>query len=142
MLNQVQLIGNVGHDLEVRSTPHGTAVTSFSVATNQRYRDGNGERQNRTEWHRVVLWGKAADNASQVLVRGSMVYVEGRLQTRSWEDRESGEKRYRSEVVGLRWRVLGQRRNGAGGEAGAEEDPDGGTEAEALEAPEDDDIPF
>ena len=138
MLNKVQLIGNVGHDLELRTTPGGKVLTSFSLATNQRYRDRDGERQTRTDWHRVVFWGAAAVNAGKILGTGSLVYVEGRLQTRSWEDKASGEKRYRTEVVGLRWQVLGPRRNGSG----VEDEPEGGTEAEAVEGPEDDDIPF
>jgi single-strand DNA-binding protein len=108
MLNKVQLIGNVGHDLEVRSTPTGVVVTSFNLATNRRYRDASGERQTETAWHRVVLWGKSAHNAGEILRKGSLVYVEGRLKTRSWEDRDSGATRYRTEVVGLRWQLLGQ----------------------------------
>ncbi|MEW6750554.1 MAG: single-stranded DNA-binding protein [Candidatus Latescibacterota bacterium] len=97
-VNKVILIGNLGADPELRRTPDGAAVADLRLATNEVWTDRNGERQERTEWHRVVVWRKQAEFAKQYLRKGSKVYVEGRLQTRSWED-QSGQKRYITEVV-------------------------------------------
>jgi single-strand DNA-binding protein len=97
MVNKVILIGNLGRDPELRHTQSGQSVCNFSVATSERWTDANGERQERTEWVRIVAWGKTADACSQYLVKGKRVYVEGRLQTREWD--KDGEKRYQTEVV-------------------------------------------
>ena len=86
MLNKVQLIGHVGQDPEIRETPQGTKVADLRLATSRYWRDGEGNRQEETEWHRVVFWGKTAENVATVLAKGRLVYVEGRIQTRSWED--------------------------------------------------------
>ena len=104
MLNKVQLIGHVGHDLEIRETPQGTKVADLRLATTRYWRDGEGNRQEETEWHRVVFWGKSAENVASVLAKGRLVYIEGRLQTRSWED-ESG-KHFRTEIVAETWQAL------------------------------------
>lgn len=104
MLNKVQLIGHVGHDPELRSTPKRTSVASMSVATTRAWKGEGGKREEQTEWHRVVFWGKAAENAAKVLAKGRLVYVEGRLCTRTWED-EAG-KHSRTEVVAETWQVL------------------------------------
>ncbi len=104
MLNRVQLIGHVGQDPEIRETPLGTKVTDLRLATSRFWRDGEGNRQEETEWHRVVFWGKNAENVATVLARGRLVYVEGRLQTRSWED-EAG-KHFRTEVIAEAWQAL------------------------------------
>jgi single-strand DNA-binding protein len=106
MLNRVQLIGHVGTEVEVRFTPQGTKVADLRLATSRFWRDGEGNRQEETEWHRVVLWAKSAENAASVLAKGRLVYVEGRLQTRSWED-ESG-KHFRTEIVADNWLALGR----------------------------------
>ena len=97
MLNKVQLIGHVGQDPEVRATPQGTKVADLRLATTRYWRDDEVNRQEETEWHRVVFWGKTAENVASVLAKGRLVYVEGRIQTRSWED-ESG-KHFRTEVI-------------------------------------------
>ena len=139
MVNKVILIGNLGRDPEVRSTPSGQPVASFSLATNRRWRDRDGNRQEQTEWHNIVCWGRQAEIAGQYLTKGKQIYVEGRLQTRSWEDRQSGEKRYRTEIVCDNFQMLGSRSgfdDGPGGPAGGY-----GQEADAGQ-PDDDDIPF
>lgn len=107
-LNKVMLIGNLGRDPELRSTPGGTQVANFSLATTENFTDRGGNRQERTEWHRVVLWGKLAEIAGQYLSKGRQVYIEGRLQTREWEDKQ-GQKRQTTEVVGTTMVMLGGR---------------------------------
>lgn len=114
MVNKVILIGNLGRDPEVRSTPSGQPVATLSVATSHKWSDKNGDRQERTEWHTVVIWGRGAEIAGQYLTRGRQVYIEGRLQTRSWEDKTSGEKRYKTEIVCDEFKMLGNR--GGGGD--------------------------
>src|SRR5262245_4547526 len=109
MVNKVILIGNLGRDPEVRSTPSGQPVASFSLATSRRWRDKNGQRQEQTEWHNIVVWGKQAEIAGQYLTKGKQIYLEGRLQTRSWDDKQSGEKKYRTEVVCDNFQMLGSR---------------------------------
>lgn len=97
-VNKVILIGNIGSDPEVKTTPSGVQVANFSLATTESWTDKAGERQERAEWHRLVLWRKLAEIAGQYLNKGSKIYIEGKLQTRSWED-QSGQKRYTTEVV-------------------------------------------
>jgi len=97
-VNKVILIGNLGRDPEVRYTPSGSAVANFTVATNEAWTDKGGQKQERTEWHRVVVWGKAAENCGEYLSKGRSVYVEGRLQTREWTNKE-GAKQYTTEIV-------------------------------------------
>ena len=155
MVNKVILVGNLGRDPEVRSTPSGQPVATFTLATSRRWRDKNGQKQEQTEWHTVVCWGKQAEIAGQYLTKGKQVYVEGRLQTRSWDDRNSGEKRYKTEVVCDTFQMLGQRggdfeSHGAGGGYGAspsQSQPSGGGTPSYDEGgyggePEEDDIPF
>jgi single-strand DNA-binding protein len=147
MVNKVILIGNLGRDPEVRSTPSGQPVASFTLATNRRWRDKNGNRQEETEWHNIVVWGKQAEIAGQYLKKGKQIYLEGRLQTRSWEDRQSGEKKYKTEIVCDNFQMLGQRGDvdsgggapSAGGGAPSYDDQGGGGFGGE---PEDDDIPF
>lgn len=105
-VNKVILIGNLGADPEVRYTSSGGAVGNFSLATNESWTDKNGQKQERTEWHRIVVWGKTAENCGQYLSKGRQVYIEGRLQTRDWMDKE-GNKRYTTEVVAQSVRFLG-----------------------------------
>lgn len=97
-LNKVMLIGNLGQDPEVRFTPAGQAVATFNIATSERWTDKAGQKQEKTEWHRIVVWGKTAENCKEYLSKGRPVFVEGRLQTREWTDKE-GKKRYTTEVV-------------------------------------------
>jgi len=145
-VNKVILIGNLGKDPELRYTPGGAAVVNFPIATNERWKDKNGQPQERTEWHNIVLWGRLAEVANDYLKKGSSVYIEGRLQTRSWEDRD-GNKRYTTEVVGNQMQLLGRGEAVAGGRTPGER-PEGTSEPEIK--PEegkgtdqvDDDLPF
>ena len=109
MVNKVILIGNLGRDPEVRSTQDGQQVANFSIATNRKWKDRQGNRQEQTEWHNIICWGRLAEIAGQYLTRGKKVYIEGRLQTSSWEDKQSGEKKYRAEVVCESMQMLGGR---------------------------------
>ena len=107
-VNKVILIGNAGGDPELRYTPSGAAVTNFNIATNESWTDKSGERQERTEWHRIVVWGRLAEICNQYLRKGSKVYIEGRLQTRSW-DGQDGQKRYTTEIVAREMQMLDSR---------------------------------
>ena len=107
-LNKVILIGNLGQDPEARFTPSGTAVTNLSVATNESWKDQSGEMQDRTEWHRVVMYGRMAETASEYMKKGQMVYVEGRLHTREWED-QNQIKRKTTEIRCDNFTMLGKR---------------------------------
>jgi len=114
-VNKVILIGNLGKDPEVKYTPQGTPVAKIALATNERYKDKNGEWQDRTEWHNVVLWQRLAEIAGEYLKKGGKVYIEGRLQTRSWDDKQTNQKKYMTEVVASDLVLLGGRGEGAGG---------------------------
>ncbi len=116
-LNKVFLIGNLGADPEVRYTSSGSAVANFRIATSEVWNDRNGERQERTEWHRIVVWGKQAEHCGEYLRKGRSVHVEGRIQTREWEDRD-GNKRYTTEIVANSVTFLGSRSDGGGGQGG------------------------
>ena len=124
-VNKVILVGNLGRDPELRYIPSGQAVANFSLATSDRWRDKEGNNQERTEWHRIVVWGKSAENCAQYLQKGRSVYVEGRLQTQEWEDKE-GVKRKTTEVVAQTVQFLGGR-GGAGGGAEPGSGPTGGS---------------
>lgn len=136
-VNKVILIGNLGRDPELRYTQSGSAVTNFTLATNEKWRDKDGNNQERTEWHRVVVWGRAAENCAQYLQKGRSAYVEGRLQTREWEDKE-GNKRQTTEINALTVQFLGGRGGSGGGG-----DPSAGNPGGASGGPPPaDDIPF
>ena len=111
-VNKVILIGNLGRDPEVRYMPSGDAVANISIATTETWKDKNGEKQEQTEWHRVALFGKTAEIAGEYLKKGSQVYIEGRLQTRKWTDKE-GQERYSTEIRADRMQMLGSRSGGA-----------------------------
>ena len=136
-LNKVMIIGNLGRDPEMRFTANGDAMATFSVACNRRYQSRDGDHREETEWVRVVLWRRLAEIAGQYLQRGSQVYIEGRLQTRSWEDQQ-GQTRYMTEVVGQQMQMLGSRGGGgdfSGGGGGSQSPPDdfgGGPDAGDL----------
>lgn len=98
-VNKVILVGNVGKDPEVKYAPSGVAVAKFSLATNEKFKDKSGEWQDRTEWHNVVAWQRLAEIVGEYVRKGTKLYVEGKLQTSSWEDRNSGDKKYRTEIV-------------------------------------------
>ena len=137
-VNKVILVGNLGRDPEVRYTASGTPVANFTMATTERWSDQSGERKERTEWHRIVVWGKQAEIAGEYLRKGRQVYVEGSLQTREWTDRE-GNKRQTTEVRAQRFQMLGGRGDA---EAPAPPEPAATSVAEPDGGFEDDDIPF
>jgi len=112
-VNKVILVGRLGQNPEVRYTPSGAAVANFSVATNESWTDKSGQKQERTEWHRVVVWGKLAELCNQYLAKGRQVYVEGRLQTRQWQDKDNQTK-YTTEIQAQTVQFLGGQERGAG----------------------------
>jgi single-strand DNA-binding protein len=116
-VNKVILVGRLGRDPETRYTGAGQAVANFSVATDETYKDRNGERQKRTEWHKIVVWGKQAEIAQQYLKKGSLIFIEGRIQSREWQDKE-GQKRTSFEIVANNFRMLGGRSDAAAAGAG------------------------
>jgi len=137
-VNKVLLIGNLGKDPEVRFTPGGQAVGRFPVATSEVFNDREGQRQERTEWHNVVVFGKQAETCGQYLAKGRQVYVEGSIRTRQYDDRD-GNKRYITEVIAQRVQFLG----GRGGDAPSRgRDSGAGEDTPPATLPEDDDIPF
>ena len=143
-VNKVILVGHVGRDPEVRFTQGGTAVASFSIATNEAWTSKTGEKQERTEWHKIVIWGKQAQLAGEWIKKGRQLYIEGSLQTRQWEDR-NGQKRSTTEVKAQRFVLLGRGEGGGAGAGGGSVDS-GGADEQTMEegAPtySDDDIPF
>jgi single-strand DNA-binding protein len=142
-VNKVILVGNLGRDAELRYTPGGAAVATLNLATTEVWNDKGGQRQEKTEWHRIVLWGKQAESLQEYLTKGKQIYVEGRLQTRQWDDKD-GNKRYTTEIKADRITLLG----GGGGGRGASMDrsgaatPHAGGDEPAMEPITDDDIPF
>ena len=147
-VNKVILVGNLGRDAELRYTPGGAAVATLNMATTEVWNDKSGQRQEKTEWHRVVLWGKTAESLNEYLTKGKQIYVEGRLQTRQWDDKD-GNKRYTTEIRGDRVVLLGGGggggRGGGGGSrsSGADMGGDFGSPGPETSAPlTDDDIPF
>jgi single-strand DNA-binding protein len=157
-VNKAILVGRLGRDPETRYTSGGQAVANFTLATDETFKDRSGERQKRTEWHRVVLWGKLAEITQQYLKKGMLVYVEGRIQTRQWEDKRDGQKRSTTEIVANVMRMLTSRAEGAAagassggsspgqsrGGGGDGEFEGGGGHEDAGPGPEisDEDIPF
>lgn len=148
-VNKVILVGNLGRDAELRYTPGGAAVATLNLATTEVWNDKSGQRQEKTEWHRIVLWGKTAETLSEYLLKGRQIYVEGRLQTRQWEDRD-GNKRYTTEVRSDRVVLLSGRGEGGGGaQAGRQHGDEQNQRAPAAPAAPaegaeltEDDIPF
>ena len=151
-VNKVILVGNLGKDPEVKYTPSGVPVAKFSLATNERYKDKGGEWQDRTEWHNIVAWQRLAEIVGEYVKKGSKVYIEGRLQTSSWEDKQSGEKKYKTEIVASDLVLLGGRGEGGGeheggrsssrGAAAASSSFDQRTHADEPTQITDEDIPF
>ena len=142
-VNKVILVGNLGRDVELRYTPGGAAVATLNLATTEVWNDRNNQRQEKTEWHRVVLWGKQAESLQEYLTKGKQIYVEGRLQTRQWDDKD-GNKRYTTEIKADRITLLG---GGGGRGAGAERSGGGASMGGGMDEPPmepitDDDIPF
>ncbi|MBW2425381.1 MAG: single-stranded DNA-binding protein [Deltaproteobacteria bacterium] len=147
-VNKAILVGNLGRDPELRQTPSGQSVCNFTLATSESWTDRNGERVERTEWHRIVAWGKTGELCAQYLSKGRTVYVEGRIQTREWEDKD-GNKRYTTEINAQNVNFIGPRDSGAGGGGGGDygDSRSGGGQGSSapsgdIAPPPDDDIPF
>jgi len=148
-LNKCMIIGNLGRDPEMRYTPSGQAVTQFTVAVNRNYKDQQGERQEETEWFRVVAWGQQAEFAAEYLRKGAKVYVEGRIQTRQWEGQD-GQKRYTTELVANTIQNLERRARDDAGDGGSQLPPEprapraAAGQSKPSEQPESDydDLPF
>lgn len=143
MINKAILIGNLGADPELRQTSSGTAVCEFRIATSERWKDRDGQQQERTEWHRIIVWGRQGENCARYLAKGRKVYVEGRIQTREWEGKDGG-KRYTTEIVANTVQFLSGRDGGSGG--GGYESPPPPSDFDAAPASggsfSDDEIPF
>jgi single-strand DNA-binding protein len=133
-VNKVILVGRLGRDPETRYTGGGQAVANFSVATDETYKDRNGERQKRTEWHKIVVWGKQAEIAQQYLKKGSLIFIDGRIQSREWQDKE-GQKRTSFEIVATTFRMLGGRGDAAAAGAGAGATRGGGDDFDTQAGP-------
>ena len=135
MINKTILVGRLGRDPETRFTGGGTAVANFSMATDESYKDKNGERQKRTKWHKIIVWGKQAEIAQKYLKKGALIFVEGRIQSREWE--KDGEKHRSFEIVANNFRMLEGKKDGD-----KNGDKDLSEEAQAAFAATDEDIPF
>ena len=141
-VNKVILVGRLGKDPEIRSTPNGTTVCKFSLATDERWTDKSGEKQERTEWHNIVAWGKLAEICGQYLRKGKLIYIDGSIRTDSWDDKETGQKKYRTEIIAANMQMLdkkGDDEGGGGSYAGA-----GRKSSSSSASPVDDDeeVPF
>ena len=152
-VNKVILLGNLGKDPEVKYTPSGTPVAKITVATNERFKDKDGQWQDRTEWHNVVLWQRLAEIVGEYLKKGSKVYIEGSLRTHSWDDKQTGQKKYMTEIIVNDLVLLGGRGEGAGESGGYSRGTAGGNNFDqrppeheptpAMSTPiSDEDIPF
>jgi len=141
MINKAILIGNLGRDPEVKYTQSGTAIANFSIATSERWKDKNtGEQKERTEWHRIDAWGRLGEICGEYLSKGSRVYIEGRIQTDEWQDKD-GNKRYTTKIVANEMKMLDRKDSGgAGGSRGPQDVPE--YDGPPLPEDQDDDIPF
>ncbi|MEE9614365.1 MAG: single-stranded DNA-binding protein [Thermodesulfobacteriota bacterium] len=150
-VNKAILVGNLGADPEIRYTPSGTAVVNFRIATSENWKDKEGQKQERTEWHRIVAFGKLAEICGEYLSKGKQVYLEGRIQTRQWDDRD-GNKRYTTEVVANQMQMLGRvgdapakmpsSGSSSGGSSSGGSSSGGASSAEEPPPPDMDDVPF
>jgi single-strand DNA-binding protein len=140
-VNKAIIVGNLGRDPEMRSTQNGTQIANFSVATSRRYNNREGQMQEETEWHRVVAFGRLAEICGQYLHKGKQVYIEGRIQTRSWED-DSGQKKYMTEIVANEMQMLGSRGDAPSADFGSPPPAAASSAAGSSSASEDDDLPF
>lgn len=143
MINKVILVGRLGKDPEVRSVPSGQTVTKFTIATDERFTDKQGEKQERTEWHNIVAWGKLGEICGQYLRKGKLVFIEGSIRTDSWEDKESGQKKYRTEIIARDMKMLDRKGDEGGGGGGtyAGARKGGGSSAPGPDM-DDDEVPF
>ena len=141
-LNKAILIGNLGKDPEMRYTPGGLGIANFNIATSETWNNKEGAKETRTEWHRIVAFGKLAEICGEYLSKGKQVYIEGRIQTRDWEDKD-GNKRYTTEIVANQMLMLGSRDAGdAARSQGGMGGGGGGSQGAPGPGPQDDDIPF
>jgi single-strand DNA-binding protein len=161
-MNKAILIGRLGKDPDLSYTQSGTPRCRFSIATSEKFTDNSGHRQERTEWHNIVVWGKQGEVCAKYLAKGRMVGIEGKIQTRSWDDQQTGQKKYMTEINGERVHFLpgGQQQGGGGGygggggggshqgggsnsgQQGGGGEPQGGSGGGGYDGPDDDDIPF
>ncbi|HEY0788600.1 MAG TPA: single-stranded DNA-binding protein, partial [Thermoanaerobaculia bacterium] len=141
-VNKVILVGRLGRDPEVRSTPSGQTVTKFSIATDEKFTDKSGERQERTEWHNIVAWARLGEICGQYLKKGKLVYIEGSLRTDSWDDKETGQKKYRTEIVARDMKMLDRKGDENGGGGGGAYAGSRSSSAGADMVQDDDDVPF
>ena len=139
-VNKVVLVGHLGGDPETRFTPSGTAVANFNLASNQTWRDSNGELQDKTEWHRCVMFGKSAEMSGELLKKGQLCYLEGKLQTRNWEDKD-GVKRYTTEVICDIFTMLGRRIDNQNGQE-QNQNEQGQAAPVTADGDDEDDLPF
>ena len=140
-VNKVVLVGHLGGDPETRFTASGAAVANFNLATNESWRDANSEIQDKTEWHRCVMFGKSAELGGDLLKKGQLVYVEGKLQTRNWEDKD-GVKRYTTEVLCEMFTMLGRKMDNEGGAQQAPSQARNDSNNSGSDRDDDDDLPF
>lgn len=141
-VNKVILVGNMGKDPEVKYSASGTPIAKFSLATNERFKDRSGEWQERVEWHSIVAWQRLAEIVGEFVTSGSKVYIEGKLQTSRWEDRQSGQTRYRTEIVARDLVLLGSRASGTTDSQQSRPGPAARPEAPTEKAEDREDIPF
>jgi single-strand DNA-binding protein len=149
-VNKVILVGRLGKDPEVRSIPNGTTVTKFTIATDDRYTDRDGNKQERTEWHNITAWGKLGEICGQYLRKGKLVYIEGAIRTESWEDKETKQKRYRTDIVANGMQMLDRKGDEEGGSSGGGSSyggarrggSSGSSSSSAPPDMEDDEVPF
>jgi len=139
-VNKVILLGRLGRDPEIRYTPSGQALAKFSMATDENRKDQDGNWQSDTTWHNIVLWAKNAERAGENLKKGSLIYLEGRISNRSWDDPESGQKKYMTEIIGDRFKMIGGRSDSPQSQANETTSQTQPTPPQQLQ--EDDDLPF
>ncbi|MEZ4598347.1 MAG: single-stranded DNA-binding protein [Syntrophotaleaceae bacterium] len=140
-VNKVILVGNLGKDPELRYTPSGTPVCTFSIATSERFKDRDGQQQEKTEWHNIVTWRGLAEVCGKYLTKGKQVYIEGKIQTRSYDDRD-GNKRYITEIVADQMQMLGRVGDEGGGQSQRREPRQERTQNQSTRQDEFEDIPF
>lgn len=139
MINKAIIVGRLGRDPEVRAFASGSSVTEFSVATDEKFTDRSGERQERTEWHNIKAWGKLGEICGQYLRKGSLVYIEGAIQTESWDDKETGKKVYKTVINARTMKMLDSKGSSGGGDRSYSQSQGASSVADS---PEDDDVPF
>ncbi|HUF18562.1 MAG TPA: single-stranded DNA-binding protein [Thermoanaerobaculia bacterium] len=141
-VNKVILIGRLGKDPEVKSTPSGVTVTKFSLATDERFTDKSGERQERTEWHNIVAFNRLAEICGQYLRKGKLVYIEGSIQTDSWDDKDSGQKKYFTKIIANSMQMLGKREDEGSGGGSYSQSSRSSSNSATSTVEDDEEVPF